>query len=337
MEDRIRELVAEAQSAIEAANTEAELDQVRVGFLGRKGRITQILRSLSELPADRRPALGAAANRAKREIGDRIESRAAALACDVGPPSAGGLDLTLPGIRTYRGHRHPLTIIQEELERIFAGLGFEIVEGPEIETEYYNFIALNIPPHHPIRDQHDSFYITDDVLLRTETSAVQIRTMESRKPPVRIVSTGRCFRRDAVDATHSHTFYQIEGLYVDRHVTMAQLKGTLRILIDELYGPQLDMRFRPDYFPFVEPGAEVAFTCPKCEGTGCGLCGSTGWLELGGAGMVHPNVLENVGYDSEEYTGFAFGLGIERIAMQKFGISDIRTFLQGDLRLLRQF
>jgi phenylalanyl-tRNA synthetase alpha chain len=336
MQDEISSLESAAQAAARGCRSLRELDEVRVEYLGRKGKLTRILRSLSELPPERRREVGKAANAAKEKLSGLIESLASALSSRVAARGE-GFDPTLPGIRPWVGHKHPLTIVAEELERIFTGLGYEVVEGPEIETEYYNFIALNIPPNHPVRDEHDSFYITDDVLLRTETSAVQIREMERRQPPVRIVSLGRAFRRDTVDATHSHTFHQIEGLYVDEGVSFAHLKGTLRVLIDELYGKDLAMRLRPDYFPFTEPSGEVAFACYKCSGSGCTLCKGSGWLELGGCGMVHPNVLENVGYDSERYTGFAFGLGIERIAMQKFSIDDIRLFLQGDLRFVSQF
>lgn len=336
MQQRISSVKEEALSAARACRTPEELERVRVQYLGRKGKLTEILRGLCDVPPDQRRAAGSAANAAKREFSDLLESLSGALSSQAAPEGE-GFDPTLPGIRPWVGHKHPLTIALEELERIFCGLGFEVVDGPEIETEYYNFIALNIPPHHPVRDEHDSFYITDEVLLRTETSAVQIREMEKRQPPVRIVSPGRAFRRDAVDATHSHTFHQIEGLYVDEDVSFSDLKGTLRILIDELYGKDLAMRLRPDYFPFTEPSGEVAFECHKCKGAGCRLCRGSGWLELGGCGMVHPRVLENVGYDSERYTGFAFGLGVERVAMQKFGIDDIRLFLAGDLRFVNQF
>jgi phenylalanyl-tRNA synthetase alpha chain len=336
MDSDVSALKEQGVAAARACRTPEELEKVRVEYLGRKGKLTQGLRGLSALPPDERREAGSRANAAKTELSEVIEGLSGVLAKK---PDAGAqsFDPTLPGIRPWIGHKHPLTMALEELERIFCGLGFEVVEGPEIETEYYNFIALNIPPHHPVRDEHDSFYITDEVLLRTETSAVQIREMERRQPPVRIVSPGRAFRRDAVDATHSHTFHQIEGLYVDEGVSFSDLKGTLRILIDELYGKDLAMRLRPDYFPFTEPSGEVAFECYKCKGSGCRLCRGSGWLELGGCGMVHPNVLENVGYDSEKYTGFAFGLGIERVAMQKFGIDDIRLFLSGDLRFVSQF
>lgn len=336
MDAEIAALKEQAAAAARGCKTADELEKVRVEYLGRKGKLTQILRRLPDLEPDRRRETGKAANAAKRELSDLIESLSSSLSSRATLESE-AFDPTLPGIRPWVGHTHPLTMALEELERVFIGLGYEVVEGPEIETEYYNFIALNIPPHHPVRDEHDSFYITDEVLLRTETSAVQIREMEKRTPPVRIVSLGRAFRRDAVDATHSHTFHQIEGLYVDENVRMSDLKGTLRILIDELYGKDLAVRLRPDYFPFTEPSGEVAFQCYKCKGTGCRLCRGSGWLELGGCGMVHPNVLENVGYDSEKYTGFAFGLGIERVAMQKFGIDDIRLFLAGDLRFVSQF
>jgi len=227
--------------------------------------------------------------------------------------------------------------VRDEIVDIFVGMGFTVVEGPEVELEYYNFIALNIPPDHPARDDHDSFFITDHILLRTETSAVQIRTMETQEPPVRIIAPGRVYRRDAVDATHSHTFHQVEGLLVDEHISFGDLKGVLQVFAQKMFGQDVRMRFRPDYFPFTEPSAEASISCFSCGGGGCPLCKFTGWIEILGSGMVHPQVLENVGYDSERYTGFAFGMGLERLAMLKYGITDIRLFFENDLRFLQQF
>jgi phenylalanyl-tRNA synthetase alpha chain len=247
------------------------------------------------------------------------------------------IDVTLPGRWPARGALHPLTLVAREAAGIFAGLGYQVVEGCEVETEYYNFIALNIPAHHPVRDEHDSYYLGDDVLLRTETSANQIHTMQAQDPPIRIVSPGRVHRRDAVDARHSHSFHQLEGLAVDRNISFADLKGTLDYFWKEMFGPQTRSRFRPDYFPFTEPSAEVSISCHGCGGSGCRICGGTGWLEVGGCGMVHPNVLRNVGYDPELWQGFAFGLGLDRVAMLRYGINDIRFFLETDLRFLSQF
>jgi phenylalanyl-tRNA synthetase alpha chain len=339
MLEALERLLAEAQQQIDACSSAKDLSELETKLFAKKGELSRILGGLGALPAEERPIVGAAANKARDQLRTLIEARKMELGGKRALGAHPDFDFTLPGRYRRYGSQHPLTAVQQEIDQVFIGLGFEVVEGPEIETEYYNFIALNIPPHHPIRDAHDSFYLTDEVLLRTETSAVQIRTMERREPPVRVVSPGRVFRRDAVDATHSHTFHQLEGLYVDENVTFADLKGTLRLLIDSLYGPGLKMRFRPDYFPFVEPGAEVAFECPASLRER--LLKTTGrapeWLELGGCGMVHPNVLKGVGYDPEKYTGYAFGLGLERVVMQKYGITDIRLFLQGDWRFTKQF
>jgi phenylalanyl-tRNA synthetase alpha chain len=246
------------------------------------------------------------------------------------------VDITLPGRRPPMGHKHPLTLVLEEIKHVFRGMGFDVVQGPEVETDYYNFEALNVPKFHPARDMQDTFYITDDILLRTQTSPVQARVMEQRKPPIRIIAPGKVYRRDA-DVTHSPMFHQVEGLAVDKHITFGDLKGVLKVFAEELFGKDTGMRFRPSYFPFTEPSAEVDISCVMCHGEGCRVCSHSGWLEILGAGMVHPRVLEMAGYDPEEVGGFAFGMGIERIAMLKYGVDDIRLFFENDARFLTQF
>jgi phenylalanyl-tRNA synthetase alpha chain len=311
---------------------------VRVRYLGRQGKLTQFLKTITLLPPPRRPAAGAAANEAKRELEvlldtlltqakerERRQQRAQTR-----------LDLTLPGRRPPQGSLHPLTIVNDEIISIFVGLGFSVAEGPEVEDDYHNFEALNFPRDHPARDMQDTFYLGDDALLRTHTSPVQIRTMQAQRPPVRIICPGRVYRRDA-DITHSPMFHQVEGLAVDRNVSMGDLKGTLELFARAMFGPRSKIRFRPSFFPFTEPSAEVDVLCFLCGGSGCRVCSHSGWLEILGSGMVHPQVLRNVGYDPEEVTGWAFGMGVERIAMLKYGVDDIRLFFENDLRLLRQF
>jgi phenylalanyl-tRNA synthetase alpha chain len=336
---RVDAILEEARGATAAARSAAELEQVRVRFLGRQGELTHLLRSLGTLPPDERPVVGAAANDAKRQLEALLETRMgeAREAERASERRRGRLDLTLPGRRPPLGTVHPLTRVHDEIVRIFGGLGFSVAEGPDIETDYYNFEALNIPADHPARDMQDTFYLPGGLLLRTHTSPVQIRTMLAQKPPVRIVVPGRVHRRDVPDASHSPVFHQVEGLAVDRHVTMADLKGTLELFAREMFGPRSRIRFRPSFFPFTEPSAEVDVVCFLCGGDGCRVCKQSGWLEILGSGMVHPQVLKNVGYDPEEVTGWAFGMGIERIAMLKYGIDDIRLFFENDLRFLRQF
>jgi phenylalanyl-tRNA synthetase alpha chain len=336
---RVDAILEEARGAAVAARSAAELEEIRVRFLGRQGALTQLLRSLGALPAGERPLVGAAANEAKRELealleGRLVEAREAERAR---ARRQQRLDLTLPGRRPPLGAIHPLTRVHDEIVAIFAGLGFSVAEGPEIETDYYNFEALNIPSDHPARDMQDTFYLPGGLLLRTHTSPVQIRTMLAQRPPVRIVVPGRVHRRDIPDASHSPVFHQVEGLAVDGHVTMADLKGTLELFAREMFGPRSRIRFRPSFFPFTEPSAEVDVLCFLCGGVGCRVCKHSGWLEILGSGMVHPQVLTNVGYDPEEFTGWAFGMGIERIAMLKYGVDDIRLFLENDLRFLQQF
>ena len=336
---RVDAIAQEAREAVAAARSSADLEQARVRFLGRQGVLTQLLRSLGTLAPEERPLVGAAANEAKRMLEALLEERLArALESERrAQRTRARLDLTLPGRRPARGVLHPLTRVHDEIVAIFAGLGFSVVDGPEVETDYYNFEALNIPRDHPARDMQDTLYLTESTLLRTHTSPVQIRTMLAQKPPVRIIVPGRVFRRDVADASHSPMFHQVEGLAVDRNVTMADLKGTLGLFAREMFGPESRIRFRPSFFPFTEPSAEVDVLCFVCHGQGCRLCKQGGWLEILGSGMVHPRVLKNVGYDPEEVTGWAFGMGIERIAMLKYGIDDLRLFFDNDLRFLRQF
>lgn len=334
--EELSKIKEEAKSKLSSAEDLKALESIRREYLGKKGFITLILRSLGKLPAEGRPEAGKCANQVKREIEALLSTRKKELE-ERKKIVEEAIDVTLPGHSLKLGTKHPLTQVLDEIKKIFMNLGFEIVEGPEVELEYYNFIALNIPPYHPVRDEHDSFYITDEVLLRTETSAVQIRTMEKRKPPVKIIAPGRVYRRDAVDRTHSHTFHQVEGLWVDKNITFGDLKGTLALFAQQMFGEKVSMRFRPDYFPFTEPSADGAISCIICEGRGCPVCSNTGWLEIFGCGMVHPKVLSNVGYDPEKIGGYAFGLGVERIAMLKYGIDDMRLFFENDLRFLEQF
>jgi phenylalanyl-tRNA synthetase alpha chain len=338
---RVDVLAAEARGAIERADSSVELEAVRVRFLGRQGALTQLLRSLGSLPDTERPMVGAAANEAKRELEALLDARLAdAVARETrARREQARPDLTLPGRRPPRGGIHPLTRVHDEIVSIFLGLGFSVAEGPEIETDFYNFEALNIPRDHPARDMQDTFYVSESTLLRTHTSPVQIRTMQAAagRVPVKIVVPGRVYRRDVPDASHSSVFHQVEGLAVDRHITMADLKGTLELFAREMFGPKSRIRFRPSFFPFTEPSAEVDVLCFMCGGQGCRACKQSGWLEILGSGMVHPQVLRNGGYDPEDVTGWAFGMGIERIAMLRYGVDDLRLFYENDVRFLRQF
>jgi phenylalanyl-tRNA synthetase alpha chain len=337
---RVDAIVTEAQAAIEAAESSDDLEALRVRYLGRQGALTQLLRSLGALPAEERPIVGAAANAAKRALESALDSRLAmAVARETrAQRERDRLDLTLPGRRPPRGAVHPLSRVHDEIVSIFGGLGFSVAEGPEIETDFYNFEALNIPKDHPARDMQDTFYLSEDVLLRTHTSPGQIRTMRAAagRTPVKIIVPGRVYRRDVPDASHSPVFHQLEGLAVDRRITMGDLKGTLELFAREMFGPKSRIRFRPSFFPFTEPSAEVDVLCFMCGGAGCRAC-KDGWLEILGSGMVHPRVLRNGGYDPEEVTGWAFGMGIDRIAMLKYGVDDLRLFFENDLRFLRQF
>jgi phenylalanyl-tRNA synthetase alpha chain len=332
----VEKLRLQAKFDIAAAGSPEDLELLRVKYLGRKGALTGILRSLGGLPPEVRRSVGQEANRAKEALEGALEQALVAMKEAARLAAAPALDVTLPGRRLPRGRLHPLNRIMAEVCDIFLHLGFEAVEGPEVELDWYNFEALNLPPDHPARDMQDTFYFNDKVLLRTHTSPMQIRTMEQRRPPVRIIAPGKVYRRDS-DITHSPMFHQVEGLLVDKGVTFADLKGVLTAFVHQMFGPEVGVRFRPSYFPFTEPSAEVDIECVMCGGHGCRVCKATGWLEVLGSGMVHPAVFEAVGYDPETYTGFAFGLGIERIAMLKYGIDDIRLFFDNDLRFLRQF
>jgi len=337
VQDRIAQVRAEALAAVRAAQSPEDLEQVRIRYVGKKGELTQLLRGIGQVPPEERPAIGRLVNEARDAVEAELAARQRELASAAleARLAAETIDVTLPGWGPVLGRRHPLTQVLDEIKRIFTGLGFEVVEGPEIETDWYNFEALNIPRDHPARDLQDTFFITEDILLRTQTSPVQIRVMEAQKPPVRIIAPGKVFRVDA-DVTHSPMFHQVEGLYVDEGVTFGELKGTLSIMARELFGRR-PVRFRPSYFPFTEPSAEMDIQCIICNGAGCRVCKNEGWLEILGSGMVHPQVLRNVGYDPERVSGFAFGMGVERIAMLMYGIDDIRLFFENDIRFLRQF
>lgn len=339
LQDTLDQLGLQAEQAIASATSTAELSQIEIEYLGRKGKLTELLRRIGELPKEERPSFGQRANALRDSLTQTIAERRQVLETEERERRLReeAVDVTLPG-RLYRvGRRHPLSTTVTRVKQIFIGMGFEVVEGPEVEQYLYNFDVLNYPEDHPAMDAQMSFYITDELLLRTQTTAIQGRVMESRLPPFRICTVGRCFRYDAMDATHSHTFHQVDCFMVDEGISMADLKGTLTQFSVEMFGSGTKVRFRPDYFPFVEPGAEWAITCFACKGSGCTLCKNSGWLELGGAGMIHPNILERFGIDSEKYTGFAFGMGIERMPMLQYGIDDLRLFLENDLRFLRQF
>ena len=346
-ESQIDALRADFERDLAEATSAAALRTVRDRYLARKGgRVSGLLKALGSAPPDARPRLGKLANDLKQEIESRLDQRMAATA-EARPP-AGAVDLTLPGRRPPLGHRHPLTLLRERIEAIFGRMGFLVIEGPELEDDYHNFEALNMPPDHPARDMQDTLYLaapvrsaagTPATVLRTHTSGMQIRYMEQHQPPVRLIAPGRVYRRDNLDLTHTPMFTQVEGLVVGEDVSLADLKGTLFAFLRELFGDERKLRFRPSFFPYTEPSAEVDISCGSCGGTGseCGMCKRTGWLEILGSGMVHPAVFEAVGYDPERYTGFAFGMGIERVALLKWGVEDIRLFYENDLRFLEQF
>jgi phenylalanyl-tRNA synthetase alpha chain len=336
---KIDELKEIAISQIQQTQSNEELEQLRVKYLGKKGELKTVLDSLGSYPPEERPLIGKKANELKNEITALLSSRKQELAEQLAQSSSlkESLDITIPGRKPRIGNLHPITKVLYEIEDIFMSMGFSIEIGPDVELEYYNFEALNFPPHHPARDAHDSFFISDGVIMRTHTSPVQIRTMEKQQPPIRMIAPGRCYRRDAIDASHYTMFYQVEGLMVDEHITFADLKGTIAIFLQQMFGKDTKVRFRPDFFPFTEPSAEVAMTCAICHGSGCKTCKQSGWLEIAGAGMVDPEVFKAVNYDAEKYTGFAFGFGADRIAMLKYGIDDIRLLYGNDLRFLQQF
>jgi len=334
----LKSVLESAISRVAEARDAKELDEIRVAFLGKKGLVTEQMKRLGTLPPEERKTFGAQVNEAKNGVEDAIKKRGAELEslryADLAEKE--WIDVTVPGEPVKRGHLNPISQIQYELEDIFTSLGFAVVDGPHVETEFNNFEALNIPKDHPARDMQDTFYFSDNVVLRTHTSPVQIRTMEKQQPPVRVICPGKVYRRDA-DITHSPMFMQIEGLWVDRGISLADLKGVLTAFVHEYFGQGVGLRFRPSFFPFTEPSAEIDIQCLICGGSGCRTCSSTGWLEILGAGMVDPELYRFVNYDSEIYTGFAFGMGIERVAMLRYGIPDIRSFYENDIRFLNQF
>lgn len=316
-----------------------ELEKLRIEYLGKKGEFTQVLRSMGNLSPEERPLVGKLVNDAKEELEAKIQSLKESLREKLIEDKLKSevIDITLPGVKTPIGGKHPLMITMENIENIFLEMGFTIEEGPEVELDYYNFEALNIPKDHPARSEQDTFYIDDQVVLRTQTSPVQIRTIEKQKPPIKMISPGKVYRSDDVDATHSPIFYQVEGLVIDKGITFADLKGTLELFVKKLYGDSIKTKFRPHHFPFTEPSAEMDGTCFVCQGEGCKVCKGEGWIELLGCGMVHPEVLRKGGIDPEVYSGFAFGFGLDRMTMQKFGIDDIRLLYESDMRFLKQF
>ena len=339
MKQELEAIRQRAISELEAAKGQQELETLRVKYLGKKGEVTAILKKMGGLSAEERPVIGQLANEVRTMIEDEITKRAAELkeAALQERLKNETLDVTLPGRQRPLGASHPLSIVLDEIKEIFVGMGFDIVDGPEVETDYYNFEALNIPKNHPARDTQDIFYINENILLRTQTSPVQVRVMEKQKPPIRIISPGRVYRSDAVDATHSPLFHQIEGLVVAEGITFADLKGTLETFVKRLYGEDSVVRFRPHHFPFTEPSAEVDVQCFNCHGEGCRLCKGEGWIEILGCGMVHPKVLQNCGIDPEKYSGFALGMGLERVVMRRYNIDDLRLFYENDVRFLKQF
>lgn len=339
MKAQLEQIRSLAVQAVSSASDSRTLDEIRVKYLGKKGELTAILKQMGGLSAEERPLIGQLANEIRAEIETTISAKSAQLQSEAqrAALAAETLDVTMPGRQQVMGHRHPLNVVLDEAKEIFLGMGFSVVEGPEVETDYYCFEALNMEKTHPARDTQDTFYINEDIVLRTQTSSVQVRTMEKTQPPIRIISPGRVYRSDAVDATHSPVFHQIEGLVIDKGVTMADLKGTLATFAKRLYGEDAKVRFRPHHFPYTEPSAEMDTQCYACHGEGCRLCKGEGFIELLGCGMVHPQVLKNCGIDPEVYSGFAFGIGLERIAMRRYGVSDMRLFYENDMRFLRQF
>ena len=339
MKEKLAKIREEILKQIDASENLDKLNEVRVSALGKKGALTELLKSMKEVAPQDRPKVGQMVNEVRAEIETALETEKAKLEDRVMEARLKNevIDVTLPAKKNSVGHRHPNTIALEEVERIFVGMGYEVVRGPEVEKDYYNFEALNIPKDHPARDEQDTFYINEEIVLRTQTSPVQVRTMEQGKLPIRMIAPGRVFRSDEVDATHSPSFHQIEGLVIDKNISFADLKGTLEEFAKELFGENTKTKFRPHHFPFTEPSAEVDVSCFKCGGKGCRFCKGEGWIEILGCGMVHPHVLEMCGIDPEEYTGFAFGVGLERIALLKYEIDDMRLLYENDIRFLRQF
>ncbi|MEK3739675.1 phenylalanine--tRNA ligase subunit alpha [Paenibacillus sp. FSL H7-0941] len=341
MKEKLEALKVEALAKLQEVMDPQVLNDLRVKYLGKKGELTEVLRGMGGLSAEERPVIGQVANQVRSAIEEIIGAKQEAFQEQETQQrlQAEKVDVTLPGRRLQQGGIHPLSRVVQEIEDIFTGMGYRVAEGPEVETDYYNFEALNLPKNHPARDMQDSFYLTDDLLMRTQTSPVQIRTMQAMngEAPVKIICPGKVFRRDDDDATHSFQFHQIEGLVIGSNIRMSDLKGTLQQFVQEMFGPNTGIRLRPSFFPFTEPSVEVDVSCFKCGGDGCRLCKQSGWLEILGAGMVHPNVLKMGGYDPAEYSGFAFGMGVERIAMLKYGIDDIRHFYSNDMCFVKQF
>jgi len=339
MKERLEKIKEEALKQIEVSDALEKLNDIRVAYLGKKGELTTVLKSMKDVSPEDRPKVGQMVNDARELIEAKLEETRSSLARKAREEQLKSevIDVTLPAKKANIGHSHPNTIALEEVERIFVGMGYEVVEGPEVEYDLYNFEKLNIPANHPAKDEQDTFYINKDIVLRTHTSPVQARVMEQGKLPIRMIAPGRVFRSDEVDATHSPSFHQIEGLVIDKHITFADLKGTLAEFARELFGEDTKVKFRPHHFQFTEPSAEVDVTCFKCGGSGCRFCKGTGWIEILGCGMVHPHVLEMCDIDPEEYTGFAFGVGVERIALLKYEIDDMRLLYENDIRFLKQF
>lgn len=339
MKEKLEQIRSAAKEKLNSALSQKEIDELRVKFLGKKGELTAILKQMGGLSLEERPIIGQLANDVRRDIEQTLETALSSVKQKQQELKlkAETLDVTMPGKRPEKGGLHPLSIVLNDMIDIFQSMGFDVVDGPEVETDHYNFEALNVPADHPARDMQDTFYLAPQLLLRTQTSAAQIRTMENRKPPIRIICPGRVFRADEVDATHSPVFHQIEGLVVDKGITMCDLKGVLEQFAHEIYGPDTKIKFRPSFFPFTEPSVEVDVSCSECGGKGCRVCKGSGWIEILGAGMVHPRVLKGCGIDPEEYSGFAFGIGLDRLTTTKYKISDIRHLFENDVRFLEQF
>ena len=339
MNEQLNAILLDGKEQVASAQNETEIEAIRVKYLGKKGELTAILKQMGSLSPEERPKMGALVNQAKQELEELINSKKTELKASeqLKKLAEETIDITMPAKEIKSGKLHPLNTVLDDMINIFQSMGFDVVDGPEVETDHYNFECLNVPADHPARDMQDTFYLAENLLLRTQTSAAQIRTMETRKPPIRVICPGRVFRADEVDATHSPVFHQIEGLVVDKGVTMCDLKGVLEEFAHEIYGSDTKVKFRPSFFPFTEPSVEVDVTCSECGGKGCRVCKGSGWIEILGAGMVHPNVLRSCGIDPEEYSGFAFGIGLDRLTTTRYKISDIRLLFENDKRFLDQF
>ncbi|MGN0514773.1 MAG: phenylalanine--tRNA ligase subunit alpha [Lachnospiraceae bacterium] len=339
MKEKLQSIREKALAQINSSDSLDKLNEIRVAYLGKKGELTEVLKGMKDVAAEERPVVGQLVNETRAAIEEMLEATKTKMAKKLREIQLEKevIDVTLPAKRNAIGHKHPNTVALDEVEKIFIGMGYEVVEGPEVEYDYYNFEALNIPANHPAKDEQDTFYVNSEILLRTQTSSTQIHEMEKGRLPIRMIAPGRVYRSDEVDATHSPCFHQVEGLVVDKNITFADLKGTLAEFAKELFGPQTKVKFRPHHFPFTEPSAECDVTCFKCGGKGCRMCKGSGWIEILGCGMVHPNVLRKCNIDPDEYTGFAFGIGLERIALLKYEIDDMRLLYENDARFLKQF